>query len=87
MLLNHFQALKIHLHFGHPNLRDLSMTMEAKRPSMIKLFRYQIVTVGLGDRGALLFFSSDQCFLFSFHLGTNCLCLESSFYGAEFNYE
>lgn len=88
MLLNHFQALKIHLHFGYPNLRDLSMTVQAKRPSMIKFFRYQIVIIGLGDRGELLgFFSLDQWVLFSFPLGTNCLYLESSFYGGEFNYE
>lgn len=65
------------------------MTVEAKRPRMIKFFRYQIVIIGLEDRGALLcwFFSLDQWGLFSFPLGTNRLYLESSFYGGEFNYE
>lgn len=54
MLLNHFQALKTHLYFEHPRLKDLSITMEAKTPSMIKFFRDQTVITGLGDRGPLL---------------------------------
>lgn len=49
MVLNHFQALKILLYLRHLNLRDLSMTMEAKRISMIEFFRYQVVIIGLGE--------------------------------------
>lgn len=49
MVLNHFQALKILLYLRHLNLRDLSMTMEAKRISMIKFFRYQVVIIGIGE--------------------------------------
>lgn len=82
MLLNHFQALKLHLHFGHSDLRDFSMTVEAKRPSMIKFFRYQIAIIGLGDRGTLLVISLDQLVLFSFPLGTNYLH-QSSFFLVE----